>query len=103
MPPSNTHSPAMEDQIEDTSDMNFLEIGGFVSKNQPVKEEATPEESRKQKIIWVNVVLITLFHVLAVYMGVAYVTEIKLMSIVWGEFTSHYFKFNLHFPSTLHL
>lgn len=84
MPPNNTHSTVLEDQFEDPTDENFLEVSGFVSRT-PTEKEAKPVESKRQEIIWVNVILITLFHILTVFVLVAYIKYIKFMSIVWGK------------------
>lgn len=84
MPPNNTHSTVLEDQFENPIEENFLEVSGFVSKTSTEKEPK-PVESKRQKIIWVNVILITLFHILTVYVLVAYIRYIKFMSIVWGK------------------
>lgn len=83
MPPNNTENIMMSDRKGDP-DLNFLEISGLVStttKEQDVK----PKESKRQPIIWTNVILITLFHVLATYMFFAYVFDIKMLTITWGR------------------
>lgn len=45
-----------------------------------------PPPARGQDIIWTNVVIITLLHVLAVKFFFAYILHLQLKTLVWGEY-----------------
>ncbi|XP_065212584.1 acyl-CoA Delta-9 desaturase-like [Planococcus citri] len=81
MPPNNSESIIMNAKPEN-SELDFLEVSGLVSTKSEPKEETT--ESKRQPIIWINVVLITLFHLFATYAFFAYIFRIKLITIAWG-------------------
>lgn len=49
-------------------------------------DEVGPVPDSKQEIIWSNVVIIVLIHVLAVKCTYSYIGTIKLLTIIWGEF-----------------
>jgi len=48
----------------------------------PESNAATPE---KQQIIWRNVVLLTVIHLLALYAAFAVLPRLKLITITWGR------------------
>nr|QBM20314.1 very long chain fatty acid elongase [Phenacoccus solenopsis] len=82
MPPNNTENVIMNEEKGEYPELNFLEVSGFASKTK--NDESKTKESKRQPIIWTNVILISLFHVTAVYMFFAYVYYIKLITITWG-------------------
>lgn len=45
----------------------------------------SPIPDSKQEIIWTNVILITILHILAVNALFTYMITAKYMTIVWGE------------------
>lgn len=83
MPPNNTENVIMNEEKGEYPELNFLEVSGFASKTK--NDESKTKESKRQPIIWTNVILISLFHVTAVYMFFAYVYYIKLITITWGK------------------
>jgi len=48
----------------------------------PESKTATPE---KQQIIWRNVVLLTVIHLLALYAAFAVVPRMKLVTFIWSR------------------
>ena len=82
MPPNNSESVIMNTKQMD-SELNFLEVSGLVSTKSKQNDEKI--DSKRQPIIWTNVVLITLFHIFAMYAFFAYVFRIKLLTITWGK------------------
>lgn len=46
----------------------------------------------KQEIIWKNVIMITLLHILAVISFITHVTCIKYQTIIWGKFGPPFIK-----------
>lgn len=89
MPPNNTENTLIGDEIEQISELNFLQEAGFVSSTSPLKKTEDKNEkihSNRQPIIWTNVILITLFHILAVYMFFSYLWYLKYLTIVWGKY-----------------
>lgn len=59
-------------------------------KNVPEDEKKTREEdplpAAQQDIIWKNVIMITLIHVLAVITFITHLPSIKYQTCIWGEF-----------------
>lgn len=88
MPPSSVHDTAIDDQTEEM-ESNFLQVGGFVcTEKSPMPEIEKKEnvDQARQPIIWFNVIMITLFHLLAAYMLLAYIIHIQYLTILWGKF-----------------
>ncbi|XP_050437283.1 acyl-CoA Delta(11) desaturase-like [Adelges cooleyi] len=54
------------------------------SENERTSKPAPLSSDKQQEIIWSNVVLITLFHLLAVAALFTYLSSTKLPTIVWG-------------------
>ena len=86
MPPRSQHDTAIEGQNEQT-ESNFLQVGRCASSEKPSTPEIEKKnvEPVKQKIIWFNVIMITVFHLLATYMFFAYLIKLKFLTVVWGK------------------
>lgn len=53
--------------------------------NEKLSRNGNRREPGQQQIIWRNVVLITLIHVLAVKSLYSYIGTTKYLTIIWGE------------------
>lgn len=56
------------------------------SDKKPYDDGLSPIPESKQEIIWTNVILITILHLLAVNALFTYMITARYMTIVWGEF-----------------
>lgn len=84
MPPNNTETTLLKEKCEESSEMNFLEISGIIPARRN-KNDIKTTESKRQPLIWSNIILITIFHIVAAYCLVAYVYKIKFLTLIWGK------------------
>ncbi len=85
MPPNTTNVLAVGEEKEDVSEINFLQVGGFVAKDNMPDNSQKETESKRQPLIWTNIILITIFHIVAVY-SLKYVPHVKYQTILWGKY-----------------
>ena len=83
MPPNNTNELPV-DEKDVYLDENFFEKAGLVTAKNTEDEAKNQNESKRQSIIWSNVILISIFHLLAVYMLFAYTFRVKTQTFLWG-------------------
>lgn len=104
MPPNNTNELPV-DEKDSYLDENFLEKAGFLPTKIVENETEIQNESKRQPIVWHNVILITVFHVIGVYMLFTYTFNVKLQTFLWGKFPRrlkmYQFILYLTFPSYL--
>lgn len=84
MPPNNTNELPV-DEKDAYLDENFLEKAGFAPTKVVENETESQDESKRQPVIWINVILISIFHVVAAYALIAYSWRIKILTLLWGK------------------